>query len=361
MILWLLYGCLTLLTWPLAVYWFLLRLRPRAQELAWPIRQPMEAVSIIVPCYNEEQHLERKVQEILGECEASNVTDFEILLISDGSTDQTNQVIMQLQSAPQVRGLLISERMGKANAVNLGMAQANHDWVILSDVRQTIKTGAFQMLFAHLSDPNVGAVSAKLHHRDSSWVRRCVNYLKVLENKTGSTVGVYGALYAIKKSCFVPIPTNTILDDLLISLQVLLGGKRVVFEPHAVVVDIEIEPFYGRERTLRLINGLWQLWFVHTKTLLALPMRHLVYLVVQKYYKFFFPPLLVATACLVFWEIGFNSLTTQIIGLVVLFAGGAACVFGYRKLRFAARIMRFSILSIIHRKRHNTVLWPKLK
>ncbi len=361
MILWLLYGCLTLLTAPLALYFILLWTRNHKQRPASPIQQSMEAVSIIVPCYNEEQHLDRKVQEILAECEASNITDFEILLISDGSTDQTNLSILQLQSAQQVRGLLLSTRMGKANAVNLGLAQASHDWVILSDVRQTIKTGAFRQLLAHFSDTTVGAVSAKLNHRDASWVRRCVNYLKVLENKTGSTVGVYGALYAIKKSCFVPIPTNTILDDLLISLQVLLGGKRVVFEPLAVVVDIEIEPFYGRERTLRLINGLWQLWFVHAKTILALPPRHVVYLVIQKYYKFFFPPLLVAATCLVFWEMGFNSLTTQIVGLAALVAGGAACLFGYPKLRFAFRILRFSILSIIHRKRHNTVLWSKLK
>jgi glycosyltransferase involved in cell wall biosynthesis len=361
MISWLLYGCLVLLMAPLAMYVVCLRIYPRTLGSASPILPVMEAVSIIVPCYNEEQQLERKVQEILAECQASNITNFEIILISDGSTDQTNTVIAKLQAHQHVRSLLLAERMGKANAVNLGMAQASHDWVILSDVRQTIQSGAFQQLLAHFADPSVGAVSAKLDHRDPSWVRRCINLLKLQENKPGSTVGVYGALYALKKSCFVPIPTNTILDDLLIALHVLRAGKRVVFEPRAVVVDIEIDPFYGRERTLRIINGLWQLWVVHAKTILALQPRHVVFLGVQKYYKFYFPPLCVATACLGFWEHGFDSLTTQIAGIALLTAGVAACLFGYPKLRFAARLLHFSMLSIIHRKRHNTVLWPKPK
>ncbi len=353
------YGCLVLLMVPLIVYW--LFLRKRAHATAATKIDTMNPVSIVVPCYNEEQHVERKVLEIFTECAISNITCFEIILISDGSTDRTNLALDRFQGLRQVRSIFLDKRMGKANAVNLGLAHASHDWVILSDVRQTIQAGSFRQLLLHFPDATVGAVSAKLDHTESSWLRRCINYLKIQENKTGSTVGVYGALYAIKKSCFVPIPTNTILDDLLISLHVLLQGKRVVFEPKAVITDIAIEPFYGRERTLRLIYGLWQLWFVHAAMILALPMRQVVFLTIQKYYKFLVPPLLVTIACLGLSGNGFDSLTGQIAGMGMLIVGAAVFIFGYPHLRFVIRLLRFSILGIRDRKKYNTVLWPKPK
>jgi cellulose synthase/poly-beta-1,6-N-acetylglucosamine synthase-like glycosyltransferase len=85
--------------------------------------------------------------------------------------------------------------------------------------------------------------------------------IRSMESRVDSTVGATGAIYAIRRELFEPIPNDTILDDVLIPLRVVRRGYRVVFEPEARAYD-EISTTARQEfaRRTRTIAGTFQLF-----------------------------------------------------------------------------------------------------
>src|SRR5262249_12496354 len=61
--------------------------------------------------------------------------------------------------------------------------------------------------------------------------------LRRLESAGGSTLGATGAIYALRRCLYRPLPANTILDDVLTPMRVVLGGRRVVFADRATAFD----------------------------------------------------------------------------------------------------------------------------
>ncbi len=320
----------------------------------------INGISIIIPCYNEEIYIENKINEILNLCLIINPICFEIIIISDGPTDSTNEILKKYSTNRNIKVFEFNQRGGKANALNFGVSKSQFDILIFSDVRQTIKKGSFNVLLSHFSDPIVGAVSAKIEHAGSSQIRNFINYLKLLENKTGSTIGVYGALYAIRKNNYIPIPVSTILDDLLISLNVLSQGKLVKFETEAIVYDIEIEKFYSKKRTLRLISGLFQLAFVNTGVIFKLSFKNIFFLFFQKYFKLILPLTVIAIPLFAYISDGFYSLKFQTVCIIWIFSA-LMILFGRKKMtiKFILRMIYFYILSFNPYKKRDTVLWDK--
>jgi poly-beta-1,6-N-acetyl-D-glucosamine synthase len=353
------YLLLFLLISPILSYLILIPF-PSSRNKPLPlIQQDSQGVSIILPCYNEERNIQRKIHEILAECTASSLEEFELIIVSDGSTDLTNTILEQFAQDQRIHILSLKTRQGKPNALKLACVRAKFDWLIFSDARQSIQRGAFSKLLSHFSDPTIGLVGAQLEHNGGSWIRKCINYLKVQENKTGSTVGVYGALYAIKKSCFIPVPDNTVLDDLLISLQVLRQGKRVVFEPKAIAMDMEIEQFYDQNRIVRMAYGLFQLANAHYKLILHLPWPNIAFLYFQKYFKLISPFLVALLPALALIADGFYSLRFQITGSVLLAVAAMAMLLGYAKLKFVFRICLSYLTALFFPRKQWSVFWSK--
>lgn len=354
------YVFLFLLIAPFAGYIFLLiPLRKKKGTKAHPAID-ITGISVIIPCYNEEENIERKIKEILALCATIRIINFELILISDGSTDATNEILQKHASIIDIKIFILNERVGKASALNFGVLQSQYDMLIFSDVRQIIKRDCFKVLLSHFSDPDVGAVTSRLEHADSSQIRNIINHLKFLENKFGSTIGVYGALYAIKKANYIPIPANTILDDLLISLNVINQGKLVKIEAKALVFDIAFEKFYNKKRTLRLISGLLQIAFVHTKLILSLSYKNIFLLFFQKYFKLILPVISIALPLLAYLSDGFSSLKFQSVCFIWA-ASAILILFGKKGLsiRFTIKMIYFYIISFLPTGKKETVLWDK--
>jgi poly-beta-1,6-N-acetyl-D-glucosamine synthase len=124
---------------------------------------------------------------------------------------------------------------------------------------------------ADLSDEKVGAVSGELCFEDTDrtgvgegldfyW-----NYEKFLRKNEAalySTVGATGAIYAIRKSLFKPLDSDTLLDDVMIPMNIVMQGYRCVFEPKAKAFDI-ISAMQEDEkrRKIRTIAGNFQVFF----------------------------------------------------------------------------------------------------
>ncbi|HUE86406.1 MAG TPA: glycosyltransferase family 2 protein [Vicinamibacterales bacterium] len=189
----------------------------------------------------------------------------EIMVASDGSVDGTNEIVRRF--APRVRLLELSPRRGKVATINAAMPHVTSDVVVLSDANTFLDTGAIGALVQNFADDQVGGVSGDvaligdraalgrsedLYYRYERWVQRA-------ESQLGSMVGADGALYAIRRSLFVPPRPDTILDDLVIPMAVVRAGYRVVYEPGARAVEQGSET--AREefsRKVRVIAGATQ-------------------------------------------------------------------------------------------------------
>lgn len=225
-----------------------------------------DPVTVVVVVYNEVKRIEEKIRNILS---AQYPTEkINVLIVSDGSDDETESVVAAMD-LNNVTFLQCDERRGKAACLNDAFAQITTEYVVLTDVRQTFEPDAIANLLSALSDPDVGAVSGELHFAkeggnefsqsvDAYW--QYETFIRLNESRFASTIGVTGAIYATKKSLFQTIPNNTVLDDVLIPMNVVMQNKRVLFEPTAIAYDIpSADPAREETRKIRTLAGNYQL------------------------------------------------------------------------------------------------------
>lgn len=222
-------------------------------------------VSIVLAAHNEEQAIPRRLREFIDILDR-NALDGEIIVVSDGSTDHTVANARAIADE-RVRVLDLPNRCGKAAALNTGTAAARNDILIFADMRQTWAADAVPKLLENFADPAVGAASGELCLESAPGVLagvglywRFEKWLRRRESDLHSCIGVTGAICAVRRELFRPIPPGTILDDVYWPLQVLMQGRRVVFDTNAIAYDRLPERSRDElRRKLRTLTGNFQL------------------------------------------------------------------------------------------------------
>jgi cellulose synthase/poly-beta-1,6-N-acetylglucosamine synthase-like glycosyltransferase len=192
-----------------------------------------------------------------------------IIVVSDGSTDGTNEILSSIRH-PSVRIILCQERRGKAAAVNAGLQNAKSEVVLFVDIRPRPARNSLRLLVSNFADPSVGCVTGELILRDEShtagakavgglywryeqWIRKC-------ESQVDSPVGVYGGFYAVRRELTRLLPEATILDDMLLPLSVIRQGYRSVIDVRARVYDVWPKSLQIEfKRKVRTLAGHFQL------------------------------------------------------------------------------------------------------
>jgi cellulose synthase/poly-beta-1,6-N-acetylglucosamine synthase-like glycosyltransferase len=238
------------------------KLRPRRVQRA-PYRG---SFSIVLAARNEEDAVARRIEELCGHIEASGL-DGELIVVSDGSTDRTADLARRYESDHPVRVLELPERLGKAAALTQACELAHGEILVFADARQSWEAGAIAKMLENFADPGVGGVSGDLvlasgqgllegvgiYWRIEKWMRR-------KESLVNSLVGATGAISAVRRCLFRPIPAGTLLDDVYWSLQVSLQGYRVVHDERARAFDRLPEcPAAEMRRKVRTLAGNYQL------------------------------------------------------------------------------------------------------
>lgn len=119
-----------------------------------------KSLSIIMPVHNVQSSVEREVERLL-EIVADLTTDFEILIVDDGSTDRTEEVLYDLCCRfPQVRSRRYTPKQGKATAIDLGLAAALGEVVMIQDQHRQLTPDDIHSLWAMHLD-TVSAHEAK--------------------------------------------------------------------------------------------------------------------------------------------------------------------------------------------------------
>lgn len=266
MITWIIFGCsLALIVYTFVGYPILLWLRARL----WP-RQVQKAdytptVTFLIAAHNEERVIKRKLDSIFGvEYPARKI---EAIVISDGSTDQTN-VIVRSYGDPRLHLIALPQRCGKAVALNHGMGRVRSEIVVFTDARQVLEPSSVRNMMSNFADSSVGCVSGKLMIGELNSERvtgeaakwGMENRIRYWEGLTTSVVGALGAFYAADSKLLVPLPAGTLLDDCYLPLNIVRAGKRTVFEAEARVWDDVVTTTKQEfRRKVRTVAGNYQL------------------------------------------------------------------------------------------------------
>lgn len=224
------------------------------------------SISVVLVAHNAAQHLLEKLDSILASDCADQIC--EVLVGSDGSTDAT---VRTVNSYPDDRVQVVDfgEQRGKPACLNDLIPQCTSDIVVLTDARRPLHPEAISRMAAVFADVRVAAVSGELVHRgpnDESPAgsigvyQRYERWIRRNESRFRSVPGVTGALYAIRRNVFRAVPTDAVLDDVVLPMQLVSRGYHCAFEPDAIAWDqLSESPEDESIRKRRTIAGCAQL------------------------------------------------------------------------------------------------------
>lgn len=238
----------------------------------------LPAVSVLLAVRNEAPRLAARLDNLLA-------LDYprdrlEIVVVSNGSNDGTSTVLAPY--ADRVVSIAL-HAPGKAGALNVAVAAASHDVLVFADARQRFAPDALRRLVEPLADPAVAGVTGELvidterarvdeaspvgegvglYWRYEKWLRRN-------ESAVHSVLGATGAIYALRRSAWTPLPLDTLIDDVLAPMRAVLAGGRIVFAPDARAFD-QASPDAATEgrRKRRTLAGNYQLLWLEPRLLL---------------------------------------------------------------------------------------------
>jgi cellulose synthase/poly-beta-1,6-N-acetylglucosamine synthase-like glycosyltransferase len=245
-----------------AMLWLLARLRPRRSA---PVREAsLPSVSLIIAAHDEEQVIANRVAN-------ARALDYprelvEVIVASDGSSDRT----VELADAAGADVVLDLPRAGKVPAQNAGAERARGEVLAFSDANALWRADALRHLVAALADPGTGYVCGQVRFtsprrgRDVSgnpneeglyW--RYELAVRELESRLAGVTAGNGAIYAVRRSAFLPLgPAGS--HDLSFPFLLAKRGWRSVYAPRAVAEEPMVGTIEGEfARKRRMMRGIW--------------------------------------------------------------------------------------------------------
>jgi cellulose synthase/poly-beta-1,6-N-acetylglucosamine synthase-like glycosyltransferase len=225
--------------------------RPRAEAGYTP------KISVLIAAYNEEEAIERKIQQTLA-LEYPH-GKLEVLVLSDCSTDRTDEIVSTFPDT-RVRLVRMPERRGKTFAQNYGVKEANGEVIIFSDATAIYHPKALLYLACNYQDASVGAVSGRYQYFDPGeqsptglgsvafW--NYENLIKKMQSRIRTITGCCGCIYSVRKTAYTELPVD-IISDLVQPLQAIKKGYRVLFEDRALAYE-ETTQSTGEEFSMRV-------------------------------------------------------------------------------------------------------------
>lgn len=201
------------------------------------------SVTLLVAIFNEEDIIRQKIENSLKIQYPQDKLD--ILFITDGSTDNTNNIIKEYN---QIKLLYEPERKGKIAAINRAMQYVKTPIVVFCDANALLNKECITEIARHYADPKTGGVSGEKIVREMTPEKTTAgageglywkyeSFLKKLDSDFGTVVGAAGELFSIRTELFQPVETDVLLDDFIISLRIAQKGYKIVYEPKAFAIE----------------------------------------------------------------------------------------------------------------------------
>ena len=220
-------------------------------------------VSVIIAAYNEENIIDKKIKNTL---KLDYPRDkLEIIVFSDASNDRTDEIVKEYQDKG-VTLLRIKGRKGKTYCQNEAVGMAKGEIIVFSDANSIYRKDSLRKIIRNFSQPEVGCVVGELKYIDKVipenreyevgeniyW--KYETSIKKLESKASSLVGANGAIYAIRKELYVPLPDYAI-SDFIEPIRIFKKGYKVTYEPEAIAYEsLSDDPIKIYRRRVRIVT-----------------------------------------------------------------------------------------------------------
>lgn len=249
-----------------------LKLLPHAVSQKEGVRDIFPSVSVLIAAYNEAAHICDTLQNKLALDYPKDL--LEIIVVSDGSSDGTDEIVLAFE--PQgVRLLRQAPRQGKTLALNRAAQVSRGEILVFSDANSIYEPQTLKRLVCEFADPRVGYVTGKLLYQNPGQsssgagcgaYMRYENWIRVLETKVGSVVGVNGGVDAVRRNLYSPLRADH-LPDFVLPLKVVAQGYRVVFAPGAILYEDALQRGHDEFRmrvrvTLRSFHALYEMKYL---------------------------------------------------------------------------------------------------
>jgi len=202
-------------------------------------------VAVLVPAYNEETVIVRTIRSVLN----SDYKNLHVIVIDDGSSDRTAQVVCEAYAAEIKAGrvrVLTKPNAGKAAALNYALERMDEEIYVGIDADTVIAADAISKLIPHFEDPMIGAMAgnAKVGNRVNLWTRwQALEYItsqnferRALDLFHVVTVvpGAIGAWRTAPVKAAGGYPLNTVAEDADLTMNLLEQGLKVDYEDRSL-------------------------------------------------------------------------------------------------------------------------------
>ncbi len=195
----------------------------------------MFRISVGVPAYNEEGNIRSSLESILAQ-DTDGHELLEIIVVSSGSTDSTDEIVRSMaEQEPRIRLLVQEGREGKASANNLFMSSARGDVLIQLNADAYISPQAFRHLLSPLSDSEVGAVTGRLApvNQGGGFFDFTARLMFHLHHGVSAVTPKMTELFAIR-NLDLQMPRDVNTDEDWLAHTFYSRGYRIVYAPDAV-------------------------------------------------------------------------------------------------------------------------------
>ena len=254
------------------------RLATKAKPLADITDDRLPEVTLMVCAYNEEDIIAEKMDNTRRLDYPSD--RLHLVWVTDGSNDNTNVL---LSAYPEVKVIYSPERRGKAAALKHGIKEIDTEIVMMTDANTMLNPEAVREVARLMQDPKVGCVSGekKVMARSNSdeaaqgeglyW--KYESTLKRLDSELYSAMGAAGELCVIRRQLMTDIPDDTLLDDFIISMEIVKKGYKIAYTSNAYAMEYGSADLHEESKRKRRIaaGGLQSCWRLRS---LMNPLRH---------------------------------------------------------------------------------------
>lgn len=200
--------------------------------------------TVIIPVFNESRHIYETAQSVM----ASDYENFDVLIVDDGSTDDSRDWILKAQSEyPQIKTIFCEKNQGKKHALCEGFKHTKNEIIVTIDSDSTIAPDAIRNIVKPFISEKVGAVAGNINVKNISEgiIPKLMDiifvfsyeFIKSAQSKCGTVLCTPGALSAYRRSAVVPLASEWLS-------RTFMGHKTAIGE--------------DRELTCMLLRDKWE-------------------------------------------------------------------------------------------------------
>ena len=262
------------------LYFVFFENRAEAPDFDYADGAGMPMVSVLIPCFNEEDNLEDSIPHLLK----LNYPNYELVFINDGSRDATLEIIEKWAAREHKIVALTQSNSGKAAAMNNGLKHARGQYIVGIDGDAVLDYHALDYIVQTLeANPMLGAVTGNPRVRNRSTVlgklqvaefSSIIGLIKRSQSIMGTLFTVSGVIVGLRKEVIEKVggwSTNMITDDIDVSWKIQTAGHNIAYEPRAlcwVLMPETLRGLYkqrlrwaqgGAEVVLKYFRQVWRL------------------------------------------------------------------------------------------------------